>query len=70
MTGKDFSGPTPIIRAPTPLNLPEDSHPPNPAAASAGSQARVKVRKKSKTPALDGVEIIGLVEDQVEHSDS
>ena len=70
MTGKDFSGPTPVIRAPTPLGLPDDNQRPSQAVVPGEGQTRaVKVRKKSRTPALDGVEIIGLVEDQVEHPD-
>lgn len=49
MTGKDFSGPTPIIRAPTPVRMVEstdqDVAPPN----TDGSHV---VRKKSRTPAV------------------
>ncbi|KAH9858041.1 hypothetical protein C2E23DRAFT_855937 [Lenzites betulinus] len=61
MTGKDFSGPTPEIRAPTPLRSTELETIAEPAAASSG---RV-VRKKSKTPSIQeaGVEIIGDIDD-------
>lgn len=70
MTGKDFSGPTPEIRAPTPVRSSElhpDDPPPNPT--SPGSP-RV-VRKKSKTPNLRdaGVEVIGSV-DEFEKEDT
>ena len=64
MTGKDFSGPTPEIRAPTPVRSTElhsDEPPPRPTSPSS---PRVK-RKKSKTPNLRdaGVEILGSVDD-------
>ena len=70
MTGKDFSGPTPIIKAPTPPQLAEpltepltdggdDQH--TSVAVSA-----IKIRKKSRTPGAvnDGEEIIGSIEDE------
>lgn len=63
MTGKDFSGPTPEIRAPTPIRSTELEQPTeteNPITAP------VK-RKKSRTPSLHdaGVEIVGDI-DEVE----
>ena len=61
MTGKDFSGPVPVIKAPTPLRMVEDDIP---------VQQREKtpaVRKKSCTPGLQPVsdveEVIGDVDD-------
>ncbi|RDX51024.1 hypothetical protein OH76DRAFT_1481711 [Lentinus brumalis] len=64
MTGKDFSGPTPEIRAPTPVDsaeLPAEEPPPSPPSPSS---ARV-VRKKSKKPSVRdaGVEVLGSVDD-------
>jgi len=60
MTGKDFSGPVPIIKAPTPLRMVEDDLP----VQQRGSPA---VRKKSRTPGVqpanDAVEVLGDVED-------
>lgn len=63
MTGKDFSGPTPEIRAPeiptyvTPA--PNESTNEGPATDRPAKQNR----KKSRTPAAsDGVEILGDVE--------
>ncbi|OSD03219.1 hypothetical protein PYCCODRAFT_1444596 [Trametes coccinea BRFM310] len=61
MTGKDFSGPTPEIRAPTPLRSTElETHeqpvaPPSPKV----------IRKKSRTPSVHdaGVEIVGDIDD-------
>lgn len=61
MTGKDFSGPTPVIKAPTPPSL--DVGP------TAGDDERepdlTRVRKQSRTPEVkgDGEEIVGNVED-------
>jgi len=60
MTGKDFSGPVPIIKAPTPLRMVEDDLP---VQQKEGAPA---VRKKSRTPGLQPVnnaEILGDVED-------
>lgn len=48
MTGKDFSGPTPEIRAPTPLRLPQSGG----DEAQADNETIVKVRKQSATPRL------------------
>ncbi|KAI0778333.1 hypothetical protein BD413DRAFT_508443 [Trametes elegans] len=66
LTGKDFSGPTPEIRAPTPLRSTElqvNTEPPAPPSPRAG-------RKKSKTPNIPeaGVEIVGGI-DEVEQDD-
>ena len=65
MTGKDFSGPTPEIRAPTPLRLPPD---PRSAAAQDNDDTLVKVRKQSATPALgEGEEeVVGEVNEDGE----
>ncbi|TFY72782.1 hypothetical protein EVG20_g217 [Dentipellis fragilis] len=49
MTGKDFSGPTPIIRAKTPPNMAQLD-----ASAAAAGQSPSIVRKQSQTPGLDG----------------
>ncbi|KAI0361456.1 hypothetical protein OH77DRAFT_1516421 [Trametes cingulata] len=61
MTGKDFSGPTPEIRAPTPLRSTELA---TDADAPAPSNSPV-VRKKSRTPSAHeaGVEIVGDIDD-------
>ncbi|EJF55571.1 hypothetical protein BD309DRAFT_1070315, partial [Dichomitus squalens] len=61
MTGKDFSGPTPEIRAPTPIRSTEleaDAPP------TARPSPRVK-RKKSRTPSVRDadVEILGDIDD-------
>ncbi|TFK56691.1 hypothetical protein OE88DRAFT_1803361 [Heliocybe sulcata] len=62
LTGKDFSGPTPEIRAPTPLTLAE---PEQANAGRAEPQPAQKSRKKSRTPGLpsEGEEIMGTVEE-------
>ena len=75
LTGRDFSGPTPVIRAKTPPNL--AGMDPNAAPAGEGSPS---VRKQSSTPgpsekggkraskrkanakADDGVEILGAAD--------
>ena len=58
MTGKDFSGPTPEIRAPVKLSL-EDSDQTIPEATSTSTAE--PLRKKSTTPGMDsnGVEVTG-----------
>lgn len=63
MTGKDFSGPTPVIKAPTPPQLPGGE-------ASIGSDGREggnldMVQKSSPSTAVEdgGEEIIGNIED-------
>lgn len=60
MTGKDFSGPTPEIRAPVKLSL-EESEQIIPEATS--TSAAKSSRKKSTTPGIasDGAEVIGDV---------
>lgn len=57
MTGKDFSGPTPEIRAPAVLSLAEPVPQPVPDTSEPSSTAR----KKSSTPGItsDGAEVIG-----------
>lgn len=66
MTGKDFSGPTPEIRAPTPLRSTELE---TVSEVPAPSSTRT-IRKKSRTPsaAEAGVEIVGDI-DEVEKED-
>ncbi|EIW64248.1 uncharacterized protein TRAVEDRAFT_158315 [Trametes versicolor FP-101664 SS1] len=66
MTGKDFSGPTPEIRAPTPLRSTELE---TASELPAPSSTRT-IRKKSRTPsaAEAGVEIVGDI-DEVEKED-
>ena len=65
MTGKDFSGPTPIIKAPTPPTLDVA-----PAVGTKGDQDEVEsqgnLRKQSRTPGVEsnGEEIIGSIEDE------
>ncbi|KAI0669753.1 hypothetical protein C8Q78DRAFT_1037674 [Trametes maxima] len=61
MTGKDFSGPTPDIRAPTPLRSTELETPPD----VPGSTFSRAVRKKSRTPSFReaGVELVGDIDD-------
>ncbi|KZT74996.1 hypothetical protein DAEQUDRAFT_701193 [Daedalea quercina L-15889] len=68
MTGKDFSGPTPEIRAPAPLQSTElDAN--VTTQPEADTAPKVK-RKKSRTPAaIDGEEILGSIED-IEKDDS
>ena len=61
MTGKDFSGPVPIIKAPTPLRMVEDEPPVQ------QREETPAVRKKSRTPGLrsvnDAEEVLGDVDD-------
>lgn len=61
MTGKDFSGPVPIIKAPTPLRMVEDELPVQ------QREETPAVRKESRTPGLhsvnDAEEVLGDVDD-------
>ncbi|KAK7064052.1 HTH myb-type domain-containing protein [Favolaschia claudopus] len=58
LTGRDFSGPTPIIKMPTPPPAPEPTSDkesePGPA-----TPRRKRSRSRSRTAALEGVQIIG-----------
>jgi transcription factor TFIIIB component B'' len=60
MTGKDFSGPVPIIKAPTPLKMVEDDPPQQRKDES-------PLRKKSHTPGMQPAseveEVLGDVDD-------
>ena len=61
MTGKDFSGPVPVIKAPTPLRMVEDDFP-----AQKKKEETHAVRKKSRTPGLQSTndaEVLGDVDD-------
>ena len=62
MTGKDFSGPVPIIKAPTPLRMVEDDVP-----VQQKKEETPSVRKKSRTPGLQQAngaeEVLGDVDD-------
>ena len=66
MTGKDFSGPPPEIRAPTPLRLPDETE----KRENEDPGQSVKVRKHSATPGLGEEEIIGEIEEIVEEYDA
>lgn len=60
MTGKDFSGPPPIIKAPTPPPVPDEQL----GDAGDAEEENTVARKQSRTPAGDGSEeIIGLVDE-------
>ena len=67
MTGKDFSGPTPEIRAPTPIRSEELEA----STEHTDKEQPRAVRKKSKTPSVRDadVEILGDIDD-LEKSDS
>lgn len=62
MTGKNFSGPVPVIKAPTPLKMVEDDHPPQQR-----QDITPVLKKKSHTPGLqpasEGEEVLGDVDD-------
>ena len=62
MTGKDFSGPVPVIKAPTPLRMVEDDLP-----VQQEKEETHAIRKKSRTPGIqpanDGEEVLGDVDD-------
>lgn len=62
MTGKDFSGPVPVIKAPTFLKMVEDEPPPQ-----QGKDETPTLRKKSHTPGMQPAgeveEVLGDVDD-------
>jgi len=62
MTGKDFSGPVPIIKAPTPLKMVEDD-----STTQEGKVETPVLRKKSHTPGVQPAggaeEVLGDVDD-------
>ncbi|KAI0785004.1 hypothetical protein C8Q75DRAFT_723380 [Abortiporus biennis] len=62
MTGKDFSGPTPEIRTPTPVVHPPPEEQHTAQTAAAPSTAPPKKRKK-QAKQDDGVEILGDISD-------
>lgn len=78
MTGKDFSGPTPEIRAPTRPNLSQldgqEADGSGPAAGTSGDGASTPAKsstpgpsrpssgKKSKKTQNDGVEVLGSID--------
>jgi transcription factor TFIIIB component B'' len=72
LTGKDFSGPTPIIRGPTPLEFPEEpAHAKDSAPAPAAKAPAKAKRKKSKTQALaPDEEIVGAADTFVDEDDA
>jgi len=61
MTGKDFSGPVPEIRAPTPRPTVEVNHPPVDENERSIPRPALKRNKNRKKVADDGVVIIGEV---------
>jgi transcription factor TFIIIB component B'' len=63
MTGKDFSGPAPVIKAPTPPQVEEATN--KDASEYSGTPSTVKACKQSRVSgALSKEEIIGNVEDE------
>lgn len=62
MTGKDFSGPTPDIRAPTPVRMPELPEGP-PKEVVEAELAPVKKRRGKKAAKVDDVEILGDIDE-------
>ena len=61
MTGKDFSGPVPVIKAPTPLKMVEDDPPPQ------QRRDEIPVLRENHTPSIAPVsqaeEVLGDVDD-------
>ena len=69
LTGKDFSGPTPEIRAPEVATLVEPAPSSQPESGAdqqaTGAVHAKKSRKKSRTPSTagDAVEVLGNIDD-------
>jgi transcription factor TFIIIB component B'' len=63
LTGKDFSGPTPVIRVPTPVRMVENDH----LDAEDENRNSPVIRKQSRTPGIgqsdqNMVEVLGDVD--------
>ncbi|KAH8099274.1 hypothetical protein BXZ70DRAFT_289500 [Cristinia sonorae] len=62
MTGKDFSGPTPVIRTPTPISTVEDAQPPSVTDNTTINAPKPTLKKKKPRDTAD-VEVLGNVSD-------
>ena len=62
MTGKDFSGPVPVIKAPTPLKMVEDDPPPQRRKEETPTLKK-KNHTPGKRPASQEEEVLGDVDD-------
>ena len=63
MTGKDFSGPTPEIRAPTPVRLDIVAHGSEDQGSRPQEVAKKKKVKRAPSVAEEGVEVLGNLSD-------
>lgn len=63
MTGKDFSGPTPEIRAPTPVRLDISTHGSEETASHPQEATKKKPVKKAPSVVEEGVEVLGNLSD-------
>ena len=62
MTGKDFSGPTPDIQIPEIPRLDDEEQTVPHENTETAAKTKSKVRKKSRTPTANDVEVLGDVE--------
>lgn len=73
LTGKDFSGPTPIIKTAAPLTIlePESTDDQQGGKTNTVNPPAKGKRKKSRTPAVpsDGEEILGAADDFIDKDD-
>lgn len=63
MTGKDFSGPTPEIRAPTPVRLDIVTHDSEETASRPQEATKKKSVKKTPSVVEEGIEVLGNLSD-------
>lgn len=63
MTGKDFSGPTPEIRAPTPVRLEIITHESDEQVSRPHEATKKKAVKKAPSVVEEGVEVLGNLSD-------
>ncbi|KAF7339291.1 HTH myb-type domain-containing protein [Mycena sanguinolenta] len=61
LTGRDFSGPTPIIKAPTPPPIPEPSADTEPEPGP--RHVRKRSRSRTALPSTEGVQVLGDVDE-------
>ena len=66
MTGKDFSGPTPDIRAPEIIRMEEDVPKEQPRTQEESSKKHPRRRSRTPRTVEEGVEVVGDIDSYVD----